>query len=1388
MFSGKEEDWAAFSEQFEARLHVLNLGDCLEDKLDVPEEKEGESAEETDARTKAEVERKRQRFMIWNELVQCLDKVSINFIRLKKPDGVEAWRALTGKHKSTDRPRIQTLLAQLTGLKMGQHEQVVQYLTRAEIIRLDLEEAGEKTTEQMFIAMVLKGLPASFESVSTVLNFGPKKGYEEMKQDLINFSNSRCSGSDVASTAFHSSGNRRQVVCFKCNEPGHISRDCRRKDPRKCFRCNQPGHISRNCQRKHAGSGTTTQRGHSSTGSSDVASSDKRSFFAFGSYGKCSDAVGVELLVDSGCNGFMLKDRALFKQLDLSATDEVGNANGSRSAVKGKGTAEFKTLDSEGNQCAVELKQAFWVPSYTRNLISVKKLAMQGATVSFGKQAHIRTSDGTLIPLVCTSDDLYTLIVYPSKCNLGPKALDRQLPGIAFGNDSHRSGSYWVAASSRSMEQWHLALGHNNYQDVARLPQLVEGMAINRSQPHGHCDSCATEKAKRAPVKKTCSTRAETQLDIVHTDVLGPIQQTSHEGYRYAIGFIDSFSRYAVVYPMRSREEVPEKLEQFFADVGTPKTLVSDGALEYKSKLFSDLCRKNGVRQEFSAPYTPQENGKIERIWGTVTGMSRCMMETAGVSKMMWPYALATAFYLKNRTFHSAHGKTPYEMFFGVKPSVRNLQPFGCQAFVFSETGKKLDSKAKRGIMLGYSSRSNCYIVCTDDVTDELGPSKMWLSRNVTFNPDSFPLVSMNRPMDVYFDDGQDDRLITVTGTQKVGKETDVTVQRSTQEGSDSSPEEETTTDEAVTGTQSNIDIEEETVDEVPPTAVPQMTSSGRAIRTPEWQQDFITGDELENLALHSDAMGGAGIPVSASQALADPNWKAAMKREYDSLMTNNVWTLVPRPEGRQPITGKWHFALKLDSQGHVTKYKARFVARGFTQSPGLDYHETYSPTVKLSTLRTVLACGIQKGARFKQMDIKTAYLNAPLDEEILLEQPEGFRQGTEDVVCKLQKSLYGLKQSGRNWFECLSKLLQEAGLSSSEHDRCLWTTQRDGHWGWVLVWVDDILYGSTSVNFSAWFESQIEAKFVIGDCSDLTWFLGIAFDVGDNHMTLNHTSYVKTLLEKYQMQDCNKTATPLAEKCELTKDDSPDAGSDEQIEMQAYDYRGLVGSISYLAQTTRPDLSFASHLLSKFLNNPGKTHWKAAKHVLRYLRGTSDVGLTYSKTNVTGLTGFTDADYASCKDDRKSVTGFCFNLGSAAVSWLSKKQTCVATSTTEAEVFALSEATKEALHLLSILDEIGQTTGAKILCDSQSCLALVTKDDNSQRAKHFATRLAFIKDTVRNKSNRIELTFVPSAQNQADIFTKGLGKTKTAQHLEGLSAMRGCQNRRPRPSKADDQ
>ena len=285
-------------------------------------------------------------------------------------------------------------------------------------------------------------------------------------------------------------------------------------------------------------------------------------------------------------------------------------------------------------------------------------------------------------------------------------------------------------------------------------------------------------------------------------------------------------------------------------------------------------------------------------------------------------------------------------------------------------------------------------------------------------------------------------------------------------------------------------------------------------------------------------------------------------------------------------------------------------------------------------------------------------------------------------MVCKLKRSLYGLKQLGRIWFECVSSHLFELNFKASVHDSCLLTLTRHGYKCWIVIWVDDIFYSSTDNQFTKWFNDKISERFNIGKSGSSTRFLGISFKWDDGSLTMKHQGCVSKLLRKHGMGECKAASTPLAEKLEMTKDQIPEDGSDEQQQTLRNEHTGQVGSIAYLSLSTLHDLAFPVHLHSRFLSNPVFAHWQEAKHVLRYLRGRADVGITFMKCDDTGLNGYTDSDCASSKEDRRGITGFCFNVGSGAISWAARRQIRVATSTTEVDLHALSEAVKKAVHL----------------------------------------------------------------------------------------------------------
>lgn len=1321
-FSGKAEDFIYFQEQFESRMCLLKLRDTLLDKVTVADG-------ETEALVQARAEREDNRLRVWCELIQTLDKKTMMLVRRDKPNGAAAWRTLISHFRSTERPRIHKTLTDLTSLTMNSEEALADYFARAEEMQMDLEEADQAMSDTMFVAMVLKGLPKQFETMVTLVNHGEEKPFPEIKQDLINFANTNSSminSNNGTASAFHVQS--KVPKCFHCGKMGHKKPQCRSfqsgkppstgtgtqatssQPPRSgevklCFKCNKPGHIARFCR------SNPVRSGEGQPGAANFCQSNYGSFsFMAHQDDEANQMEDIEFIIDSGCSGYMIKDKELFVDFDEGHKEDVRNANQSSSRVEGRGTVLVHIKDSYGNYQKVFFNGALFVPSYSHNLLSVKRLTDAGVDVVFGKQPVLKAPGNTSFPFL-TKNNLYVLKGY------------------------HASIVQQRAMKAETVTRWHERLGHVNRKDVKALGVKVNGMDM-KDDLEDVCKCCATQKAKRCAVPKQWGTRATKVLEIVHMDVLGPLDVEATTGERYGIGFIDSFSRYAAVYLMRTRDECISKFQQFIADVGHPRTLVTDGAKEFTSRAFADFCREQKIRHEYSAPYIPEDNGKIERIWGTVVNMARSMVNNASMKKQYWGFALKAAFYIKNRCLHAAIGQTPYEAFHGVKPDVSHMRVFGCQCFILEEVRKKLDPKATEGVFLGYSNYSNAYIVSVPSPT---GQHRVYLSRSVTFNENVFFFGEKREVVQ----QGVPDSMHT--------SDTQCEIQEDVKEASNP--------------------VEPEPEEEVPAQPLVISHREPRVRQAPAFFGEPVSWDTLDwnHQAFVSDVMDSEVLPATAEDALTDKSWHEAMQKEFTSLIDNGVWKLVKRPTNRKVVKGKWHFAVKRNSDGSISKYKARFVAKGFTQVFGVDYNETYAPTAKLSTLRTLLACAGGSKTIPWQMDIKTAYLHANIEEEIFLEQPQGFEEG-DNMVCLLIKSLYGLKQAGRNWYGHLRSHLESMDFKVSSFDSCLFVKEWEGSFGYVCIWVDDIYYYCQDLKFFDWFKDAMSAGLTIGDIGPLQWFLGMQISCnGEQGIRVNQSSYVQRLLQRFGMDECKPSSTPLADKVRLSKDDSPDVGSMEEAAMHDKDYRGIVGSINYLATTTRPDLAYAAHALSRFVNNPGLAHWTAAKHVLRYLKGSKDAELVYKGIGLNPeLIGYCDSDYAAQPDSRRSTAGYCFFVGSsAAISWGSRLQPTVATSTTEAEVSAAVEATKEASYLMGLLKSMGYTMGgAKLLCDSQSCIALSKNPIQKAKTKHYAVRLEFLREAC---AKDVQLVYVPTEANPADLLTKPVGKLKTGSFKDAL-------------------
>ena len=509
--------------------------------------------------------------------------------------------------------------------------------------------------------------------------------------------------------------------------------------------------------------------------------------------------------------------------------------------------------------------------------------------------------------------------------------------------------------------------------------------------------------------------------------------------------------------------------------------------------------------------------------------------------------------------------------------------------------------------------------------------------------------------------------------------------------------------------------------------------------------------------------------PRMLKEALSLPErgeWQKAMQEELDALHAAHTWDLEEPPIGANVVGSKWVFKIKRDSAGNIVRRKARLVAQGFTQVEGIDYYETYAPTAKLASLRTILAIAARLDMDIEQVDVKSAYLNGEMEEGevVYMAPPPGYKtEGMGGRVLRLRKTIYGLKQSGRRWYKKFTWIMvDQLGYSRCDVDQAVYFRKLPDP-SIVAVNVNDCLSVGRSNGSIRYFKTGL-ARFVdITDLGPIHWLLGIQIKRDRERKTigLTQSTYINSLLIKFGFEHATPLTSPMDPNVKLDHTQSPQTAH-EIAQMRLVPYREALGSLMYAALATRPDITFAVTLLSRFSNKPGIAHWRAVERVFRYLKKTQDYWLTYggSEANVNNLVGFLDAD-GSMQEDRRAISGNAFLIDGGAVSWYSKKQEIVSLSTTESEYVAATHAAKEALWLRELIAQVFDTIvePTTLFVDNQSAIALTKDHQYHARTKHIDIRYHFIRWIVEKGSIRI--IYCPTGDMVADALTKPLPSFK---------------------------
>ncbi|WVY92910.1 hypothetical protein V8G54_031998 [Vigna mungo] len=783
----------------------------------------------------------------------------------------------------------------------------------------------------------------------------------------------------------------------------------------RCFKCQKMGHIKKFCPEKgKAGRPQET---------ADVAEASE-GYESAGVLVASSEDPQRSWVMDSGCSYHMCPVKEFFENLDQKEHGNVLLGNNKACRVQGVGSVRLKMFDNR----EMVLQAVRYVPELKRNLISISAFDLGGYTT--------KVEDGVM--RVCSGDSVV--------------AKGRRRNGLYILEGSTVIGHVSVASGTENTARlWHLRMGHISEKGLEELEK--QGLLLgDKLQKLDFCDHCVLGKSHRIPFGKGKHS-TERPFEYVHADLWGPARTLTHGGGAYFLSIIDYFSRRVWIYVLKNKSETFQKFKEWHTQIENQlgcrmKCLRTDNGLEFVSEEFNGFCKEKGIRMHRTVVGTPQQNGLAERMNRTILERVRCMLLGSGLSKAFWGEVANTAVYLINRSPSSAlNFKTPMEVWSGRPADYSHLRVFGSLAFAHVR-GDKLDSRAAKCIFLGYAEGVKGYRLCWLD-----SPSKLIISRDVIFDETRMAMHPENSGSEKKI-------LVEVEHTTNGAGTPGGTEENQTGEGQVENGRtiEENRSDEFRTDLGDDTD------------GMSGEGSHGKAAGVDLINYQLVR-DRERRISKPTERFGEADLICYALNAAEDLNrsdeprsYKEALDsrcEELEALKKNSTWRLVDLPKGKKVIGSKWIFKKKEATPGgEKARYKARLVAKGFTQIEGVDYHEIFAPVVKHCSVRVLMAIVAHCNLHLEQLDVRTAFLHGDLEETIYMKQPDGF--AVDDRVCLLQKSLYGLKQSPRQWYMKFDDFLIKLNFKRCNYDDCVYTLNHDGEMLYLLLYVDDILIASS--------------------------------------------------------------------------------------------------------------------------------------------------------------------------------------------------------------------------------------------------------------------------------------------------------------------------------------
>ena len=1129
------------------------------------------------------------------------------------------------------------------------------------------------------------------------------------------------------------------------------------------------------------------------------------------------------IIPDSGCSIHCFNDPRLFhKWTNTRPNIKVRVANGVSIPATAIGEVILELYTQQGQKHQILLQNCLYMPSFSSSLLSIRQLWKQNdIKTRFGERDHFKLRNGTKLYF----DDQQrseTPIAYATTMGVPHDILHRRYGHIGY-------------------KRLQLAIDRCN-----GIPNIT---GTQRHLPCEPCEIAGKQRKRPVPYRPRsprwptdrCERKTQRFGELVHSDLCGPLPESVCRKYTYAICFVDDYTSYTGIAFLKTKSpgEVLSALQAFEKSVRRylPRDHIeewhTDNGGEFTSNNTRDFCEEIAIKRSYSVPYTSNTNAKAERFWGLVLRPMRAMFADTKVDDSFWPYAMDQACQLHNTlpTSTLVGDISPHEALTGNRPDMSQFRVWGCTCY-YKLHKRELHGRSKfhpRSVPAIYLGKDpvrqgyKVYIPTFHRIT-----TVPWQARFNERGRIEIPKHTIRKIHETFDDNASGDaedmrqRIPPAPPSTTLPRPPAADVRRPALDRGERTGDQNTDAERDSRQYKSGDRFEYEPgvcgtpgcqfdhghdgphSNEIPISDSGGLISSRLRRRGQAQSVTALVGDALyynsvricpnygENahfafptVAPEVETPNDFGQAIKCKQS---DHWWRSMQDEISGLLHLRTWDLVPRksiPPGRRPLKSRWVYKIKMGPQGTIERWKSRFVVKGYSQIPGVDFDRAFSSTMRATSFRILLALAAIGGFKLESLDVSNAFCQAEIrNRDVWVEQAPGFEQFDENgepMVYKLRKALYGLHESGREWQTTLREyLLSPAmGFTQSTFDPCLFV--RRSSRGIIILgtYVDDLVCAHNDAEMFKEFIDTFKSHFISKYAGKLTWFLGMSIHQNSEGVWFNQEQYIKDLVKKFigDSSDTIQRTTPsLPENFKAVRAAADDA---ERMEMRNKPYLEIVGSLLYLSTMSRPDISYHLSVLSRYMADPSPICFREAQSVLKYLYKTRDLGIQYTRDHRVpealqsaareirenmGFHAYSDSSWGA----PNPAYGFVVILGGGPISWVSKK--CAnASSSCEAEYTASSKVARDVHFIRSVLHDLGFTVRGRLAigCDNSSSITLAHNMGVTPNSKHYERETHYIRSCVDRL--RVLLLHIPTEHNRADIFTKALGKTVFQEHCRRL-------------------